>query len=326
MADEEIKTDEEVTDVEDIQDVEETTNTEEVSTEGLPQKDDRENVIKWIGNKVKLAFGDKEEKDIETKETEEASGEEISGEFIKAAREAGWEDDDIVAFAGNYDNDELNSLIPAVLDTKDEEESEEGLEEDEVTEGVSEEDESSKLVAKLNETEEGKALLDNVLKPLLDKTQTLENTIKELQTKVTESEETQLLNGWKENASFANDEFDKLSDSFGKTEELPTFPNGKLVPTSPQYQARQGVWSKAGDFHSKLGIPFKDAFKDALQWYKGGNMEKDVERKVLKRLRSNEDKVMPEKKRKHIEKQYENSADEKADIVRQVAQQAGVDL
>lgn len=264
----------------------------------------------------------KEEKETEAesiKETEEEAkeeaGETIDNSFVEAALKVNWTEDEIIDFAENYTNEELKGLIsylPSVeVPTKVEEKVEE------VKEVVESKEDSLASLLKDEKVAE-------VLKPLLDK---LDVNQKELDSLKEGLGTVQLEKQVREAVSMqtmADGFFDKTSNPvFGKTEELPRFPDGRIVPFGPAFEARAKVWDHANKLASS-GMEFDRAMKDALAWYKGKFLEKDVQNKVVKDLKRNEKRLSPKRTEKHIQKKYATETEMKTDIVVEAARKAGM--
>lgn len=88
-----------------------------------------------------------------------------------------------------------------------------------------------------------------------------------------------------------SESFDKSGiEAFGKTEQLPRFPDGRIIPSSPQYKARQEVWDIANVLMS-AGWSMDESMKTAFNAYKGQNLEADVKRDVIKDIKSKSNKL-----------------------------------
>ena len=74
---------------------------------------------------------------------------------------------------------------------------------------------------------------------------------------------------------------------FGKTDDLPKFPDGRLIPTSPQMQARLEVYGTAQQL-KEAGMPGDEALELSLNAYKGANLAVETKRNVIKGLKKNE--------------------------------------
>lgn len=244
----------------------------------------------------------------ETKEETSDVGDGIPDEFTEAARavldEGGnrvWTDEEIVKFASDYTDEQLLEIIPHLAkETKKE----------------VKEKETDKTDDKKNETSTKDA----------DRIKSLEEKILTLENRLSAEDKTKEKNMVAEQVRFANDFFDGLSDDvFGKTEDLKRFPDGRFVPTSPEYKARSQVWDDAA-LLSAAGVPFDRALKKAYNAYRGENLEKDATRKVIKDLRKNEKRLSADRYNKATEKTYTDDVERREDVVRNLAEEAGVKL
>jgi len=215
----------------------------------------------------------------------EESGEEIPNEFTEAARQMNVSDEDTEHFAAGFQknekgewvdvgadpftNEQLLEMIPS-LTGADAAKAEETAETAEKTSEAAEE--------KVEDSQDGEAL-----KAALDRIAALEEKqgISE-----TESKETEKAN-FDQRASDLFDEASKDFEVFGKTEDLPKFPDGRLIPTSPQMQARLEVYGMAQQL-KEAGMSGADALKFSMNAYKGANLEVETQRNVIKGLKKRE--------------------------------------
>jgi len=293
-------------------------------------EDSPDGVIGWIGKQFKkgkkVSPEDLQEEidskiDTKTDLGNERTGEIIPEVFTEAALKVGWDDKMIEDFVDKYDysDDELIDMIPHLGVEKQEKETVS-------QEQAKESEQPDKSVALDKETDVNK--LREQLKDELKKELEAEfGDLKESLNQAKKEREVQILVDMERQANGIFDDVSKDFEVFGKTDDLPKFPDGKLIPSSPAFQARSKVYDVAMGF---LRIGFsKDihsAMKEAISWYKGSNLEKDVERKYIKRLRAGEKRLSAKRTSKDIVKKYDNEDDENADEVRQVAKELGVDL
>jgi len=237
------------------------------------------------------------------KEKEETSKEEaIPDNFSAAARDAGWSDEDIVEFASGYKNEELEDMIQFLVD------GEEVEEDEEVEEKPKEEVKEVKEEKKDDEVAKLRAELDSIKKAL------------------EEGKATEKKNETKAMGDQAESFLDKASESFevfGKAKELPKFPDGRLIPNSPQYKARAELLGHALKFYT-MGEGWPSALENALTMYKGKHLEKDIERRVIQNLKRNSKKLSPDRQGKITEKKYVDETAREADVVVQAARKAGL--
>ena len=295
---------------------------EEIKEEEVKEEEVKEEDVKEEEKKEINSSGDEEEdkvgimktiidkvfkgKDAVEEEAEPEEGELISEKFIAAASELGWDDETIKEFAADYNDEELDEMIP-FLDVEKSQQEEVPVKEDEKKpqEKKSDKEESEELKAMRQELadlkkEFGAVKEDKAAKEQVD----LANRVDSI--------------------------FDKTSEKFkvfGKTEELPKFPagprKGELIPTSPAYKARTDVFGVAAKLMAG-GSSVDEAMKDALDWYKGKNLEKDVKRNLVKDLKSKEKKLSAKRMGKETVKVYKDEDEEKSEVVLEAYRKAGV--
>lgn len=235
-------------------------NIEEVNEE--TQEETKESLLSKIGNKLKSALGT---------ETEEETQVVIPDEFNQVAATLGWSTEDIQEFASDYTEDELKEMIP-FLTGEDSSEEEETSDTQKTEETKKNEDENSQD--------------DELVQKLLDRIEKLEKAQEESQEDLQVQEAVDLVNRASEMFDEASDEF----EIFGKTDDLPKFPDGRTIPNSPQMKARSEVWDVAYRLKG-AGLDFDQAMSVALNSYKGKNLTKDVQRKVIRDLKKNEKRL-----------------------------------
>ena len=247
------------------------------------------------------------------KEKEE-EGDGIPDAFTNACLEQGWTEDEIREFASDLDDAALLELIPELLNT--EGEKQEKSEPGEVQAKQEAKAKAADDTAKKEATNEELAAIKKELAAIKE-------SIGEADKERTTKEEEAMV-------QTVNQVFDEASEKFeifGKTEELLKYPagpkKGQLVPTSPAMTARTEVWAKAAPF-IQSGIPVKDAMEIALTWYKGANLEKDVQRNMIKDLKKHEKKLSAKRSGKETVKTYESEEERQAEVVREAARKLGV--
>lgn len=271
----------------------------EINSSG-DEEEDKAGIMKTIIDKV---FKGKSV--VEEEEPEEEGGL-ISEKFITAASELGWDDETIKEFAADYSDEELDEMIP-FLDVEKSQQEEVLVKEDEKKpqEKKSDKEESEELKAMRQELADLKKEFGAVKEDKAAKEQV-------------------------DLANRVNNIFDKASEKFevfGKTEELPKFPagsrKGEFIPTSPAYKARIDVFGVAAKLISG-GSSVDEAMKDALDWYKGKNLEKDVKRNLVKDLKSKEKRLSAKRMGKEAVKVYKDEDEEKSEVVLEAYRKAGV--
>jgi len=251
-------------------------------------------------------------------ETKEGEGDDIPDAFTNACLKQGWSEDDIREFASDLDDAALLSLIPELLDKENkqdatkQEKSESGV--DQTKQKV-----KTKAADKTAKTE-----------PINEELAAVKKELKEIKEQIGEVDKERTAKQQAAAIDTANQAFDEASkefEIFGKTEELLKYPagpkKGQVVLTSPAMIARLDVWDKAVPFIQN-GIPVKDAMDIALTWYKGENLEKDVQRNLIKDLKKHETKLSAKRSGKETVKVYEDEEERQAEVVREAARRTGI--
>jgi hypothetical protein len=260
----------------------------------------------------------------DTQEEEPEVEEDIDEDFISAAKQAGWGEDKIIEFAASYDNGQLRAMAPHLAVQKEEPEDEP---EDKDTEEVVGKEAADKVPADLDPEK-----LDELLKPYVEqiaakaseRQSELESRLEAFMAEK-QAEETERA------AVVVNDFFDSAAKNFpvfGKTEELPVFPNGtpqagQPIPYGPAYEARSAVFGMAVKLNNS-GLSIEDSLGEALSWYKGKNLHKDVQNKLVRDLKNNESRLSAKRTQKNTARTYANPAEERAQVVLDAARNAGI--
>jgi len=237
-------------------------------------------------------------------------GDEISPNFIAAAEKAKWSAEQIVEYASDKTNADLDSSIDILFKVE---------EKKEVKEEVKAEVEPEKKEAEVETIE----TLSETLKKTREELDNLKKGLGTVQEKTSQEEQIRQVN-------MANGMFDRFAESFpvfGKTEDLPRVPDGsgRLVPTDPAFKAREEVWNRAVRL-SKADekLSFKDALTESLEIYEGKNYKSRVKDDVIKAIKNKSEQVTPRKSRKNVVKTYESEDDRKRAVVDAAAEKAGV--
>ena len=312
--------DEEIIETEDIQEIEEDgkedlneSGDEEVKDEPKEEEkevnssgdeeEDKKSIMERIIAKVY-----KGKAPVEEEEIKEEEGELISEKFIAAASELGWTDEDITAFAADYSDKELDEMIP-FLSVEEPQQESASVKEDE----------------KLLQEEKPDKKESEELKAIRQELADLKKDFGAVKEDKAAKEQVDL--GRRVDIAF--DRAGEKFKVFGLTEELPRFPagprKGEMIPTSPAFKARSDVYSVAVKFMTG-GDSVDDAMAQALDWYKGKNLEKDVKRNLVKDLKRNEKKLSAKRMGKEAVKVYEDEDDRKAAVVREAARKRGIEL
>lgn len=286
---------------------------------GTPQEEEKEeSVVNSSGeeedDKAKIIAGimdnlAKGKPATDEPDAEEEAGDDISDKFTTAALAHSWTEEDIKSFAEKYTNEQLDEMIPFLAEEPTPPEKEAPAEE-------SKKDTSAKADI-ANESEE----LKTIRAELADLKKSL-GAVKEdkaaqervnLRTRVDEI-------------------FDRAGEKFkvfGLTEELPRFPagprKGQFIPTTPEYKARSDVYSMAAKL-VQTGVDITEAMEDALNWYKGKNLESDVKRNLIKGLKRQTTRLSAKRMGAKAVKTFTSEEERQADVVREAARKKGIDL
>lgn len=254
--------------VEETQDVK-TEQTEEVQTEqtketeGTKTESKESFVEKWTGIiKDRLSGGGGDE---DTDMTD------VPDEFTKAARALNWSDEDTIKFTEEYTNEQLIEMIPSLL-------GEAPAKAEKTSDKTKETKSETKTKVDTNSQE------DDKLTQALDRITALESE-RDGRSEKSAAEEQASFN---QRASDIFDEASKDFEVFGKTDDLPKFPDGRLIPTSPQMKARLEVYERAEQL-KEAGMPGDEALELSLNAYKGANLSVETKRNVIKDLKKREE-------------------------------------
>jgi ribosomal protein S11 len=252
--------------------------------------------------------GVKEAKEDTVVEPTDEYGEEISPNFIESAGKAGWTPEQIIDYASDKSNEDLDSSIDILFKKEVEVKVEPPVE---------------------PEKKEAGDITIESLSAELTKTREELDTLKQGLGKVQEKDSLKESAGKLTMANGMFDEFEKSFPVFGKTEDLPKVPNGngQLVPTDPAVKARGEVWERAVRlFKADESLSFKDALTESLEMYEGKHYKDKVKDDVIKGMKQKSEQLTPKKSRKNVVKTYESEEDRKAAVVRDAAEKAGVSL
>ena len=310
-------------DTDEVKDTPDDVKDDRVSTE---DKDSTDSVMSWIGKKLRggeKTSPDDFQDDIDSEETDESNdsdefSDDIPDEFTAAAREAGWTDKQIEDFAGDQPDAALLEMIPQL------EEKIKGLEEADSQEQAKESEQADKSSAPDKESDDKfEQFKEELRKEYDEKFSNVEKGLRQAETE----REAQAIIEVERKANEIFDEMNKDYEVFGKTDDLPKFPNGEFIKSSPAFKARSDVYDVAMMFlQSGKSQDMTDAMKSAISWYKGKTLEKDIERKLIKNLKKGEKRLSARRTAKDVAKTYDHPDDEKADIVKGIARKVGVDL
>lgn len=272
----------------------------EINSSG-DEEEDKTGIMKKIMDKV---F--KGKAPVEEEETKEES--DISEKFTTAALALDWTEAEIKTFAEGYDNEALEEMIPFLT-----------AEEPAQEEAPAKEDEKKPLEEKPSGKE------SDEMKVLKQRLADLEKSLGAVKDDKAAKERVDL-------GRRVDEIFDRAGEKFkvfGLTAELPRFPagprKGQVIPTSPAYKARSDVYGIAAKLITS-GSDVSQAMQDALDWYKGRNLEKDVKRDLIKGLKRNEKKLSAKRMGKETTKTFSSEEERQAEVVREAARKKGIEL
>ena len=276
-------------------------NLETENTEQEEETESKESVVEKIKDKISSFFGGGAEEEEEV---------ELPIGFAEATHELGWDDDEIIEFAKDYSLEELEEMIPFLIG-EDSEESDETSEQDKDTK------DKEVPEKKTDKKKDEDSQEDERIQKLLDRIEALEKAQGKSKEAEKEQETVNLVN----RASQMFDEASEELEVFGKTEDLPKFPDGSIIPSSPQMKARSQVWETAW-LLKEAGMDFDKAMSISLNSYKGENLKKEIHKKVIKDLK-NKEKRLGGKRTSHETVTESLSG---PDVIRQVARKHGKEI
>jgi len=242
------------------------------------------------------------------------AGTDIPDVFSEAAEAMGMTPAEIIAFADKHTDEQLIEMIPSLQASLKEPE----------PEPEPEPENNSDKDNKDIDPELVKSITEKISKQLEEKFSTTLEEINKFKAHQEEQSSKQAV----ETASKIFDEASKEFPVFGKTDELPRFPSGRLagqlIPTSPAMKARLEVLRYADAFMLH-GADIDNAMANALATYKGLHLEKELERKQVRDLKSHETKLSGARTGRETKKKYADARDEIIDDIRQMQRAAGIE-
>lgn len=269
--------------------------TKDTDTSAEVTKEHKESIIDRVLKKVGIGKDKDEDEVVESED--KLNNTLIDESFVDAALKNGWTEDQITNFASDYTDEELEEMIPSLLAS--DEEPDRDSEDKQVSTKPQDDPQD---VGKKEDNEEIQALRDE---------------LKSLKESLGKDDEARRLEAFVDIERQANEVFDEAAkdfEIFGQTKDLPRFPNGKLISTSPQFKARSQVYDVAVAF-MKSGFQPKQAMGEALKWFKGNSLEKDVHNKVVKDLKRQEKKLSAKRQTKELPKEYKNETERKEALI-----------
>ena len=250
----------------------------------------------------------------------ELAGHDIPDAFSIAADSAGMLPDDIIALANKHTDEQLIEMIPTLEASL--KEAEDKKDDDKVAkqDDKKDKDDDNKTIDSELETK----IADRIAKQLEEK---FGMSLKEIETFKADQKE-QADKQMDATVSKTFDEASKEFPVFGKTDELPKFPSGRLagqwIPTSPEMKARLEVLRYADAFMGK-GANIDNAMVNALATYKGLHLGKELERKQVRDLKNHEKTLSGARTGRETKKKYVDTRDEIIDDIKRMKRAAGAD-
>ena len=285
-----------------------------------------EDTVDFIKEAQKIELGEDDSGDGDSDSNDsgiisELSGTGIPDDFSDAAEAAGMSKEDIIALADKHTDEQLIEMIPhleaALKDTDDDKGKDDTRQDDKQTKDG--DDKTKDIDPKLIES-----VTEKISKQLEEKFGTTLDEINKFKANQEEQSNKQTL----DRASKILDEASKEFPVFGKTDELPKWPSGRLkgqlIMTSPEMKARLEVLRYADAFIGQ-GADIDNAMDSALATYKGLHLEKELERKQIRDLKNHETKLSGARVGRETKKKHVDTRDEIIDEIRQMQRAAGVD-
>ena len=264
--------------------------------------------------------GDDTSKEGDNAVLTDLAGHDIPDAFSDAAEAAGMSPSDIIDFADKHTDEQLMEMIPTLESSLEKPGDEQ--DKDKVTK---QDDKTNK--DKGNENIDPKlieSITEKISKQFEEKFGATLEDIDKFKANQNEQQQKQ------DDATISKlfDEASKESPVFGKTDELPRFPSGRLegqlIPTSPEMKARLEVVRFANAFMGQ-GANIDDAMANALATYGGLHLKKEAERNVIKNLKLHEQKLGGARVGKETKKKYADTREEIIDDIKQMKREAGID-
>lgn len=249
----------------------------------------------------------------------ELAGTDIPDAYSDAAEASGMTPSDIIKYANSHTNEELieeaayiRETLKALDAAEDDKAGEQG--------GKTKKDDDNKTI----DAELEAKIADRIAKQLEEKFGTSLEEIEKFKVHQKEQASTQM-------AATVSKIFDDTSKEFpvfGKTDELPKFPSGRLagqwIPTSPAMKARLETLRYANAFMAQ-GASIDDAMNNALATYRGKYLVKELQRKQVRDLKQHETKLSGARVGRETRKKYADTRDEIIDDIRTLQRAAGIE-
>jgi len=289
---------------------------ESLEDEELQEKVDEE---PCIGDFKDKELADEEEEEEKLKADDVSK---INPEYVKAARVRGFSDEEIAAssekaLANNYQLMNFHAAQEAA------EEEEEEVEE---TTPVNKVEYTPEAIAKINE-QHGDNFYETVIKPIVDVNNAQAEQLNSMKSDVNKGSERRQAEALARDENTFNTLLDGESKNypeFGQWDKVPINPDGSPDMNSPIIEARLRMWNVAKALQEGMGLTMSAAAEEAVKWYKGQSLEKDVKRKVVKDLAKRAKKFSPRPSNKKTKKVFSNPDEKDLEATRNVMDKLGL--
>lgn len=278
------------------------------------EKESRQGVLNKIAGIFKKDKEEVQEEQEETQKEQEVEAstqepaeqyEEIDPFFVEQARQYGWSDEKTKKYSEDHSEIDIVSMADKMFQTN--QRNSQTLPDEE------KEEVTDPLDTLEVEDEKVASILKKVVEPLSKRIEEQSAELQTLREGVSEEQKSREEKEVLRNIKDANQIFDDAG-LFGKTDQLPRYPDGNFVSEDPAVKKRQEVWNVATMFYSQGGS-FKEAMNNAVRWYKGSGVKKELEKEVLTKLEKQQDSVFPKRTTQKMTKTYVSEEERKADIV-----------
>lgn len=265
---------------------------------------------------------DKPEDKVEDETEEKVEYTEIDPRFVSTAGTYGWSRERIIEYAENHDDlDVVEMTTRMEKSIKDNRASSADKPESDDT-FINEE-----AFKTLAEKDEGLAqAVREILNPLAKRFEDTSSELDTLKGELGKYESDRKAKDGARDLEIANGVFDSSGiSSLGKTKDIPKYPDGTYNQSDPMVKERGKVWDVAQQFYANGGT-FESAVNNALQWYRGSGVSKEIKRKVIKELKEQEERVMPKRQEAKVETEYASEEERKAAVVNDAIRKYNVEL
>jgi len=248
----------------------------------------------------------------------------VASPFIKAALSANWPVSRIQEYAETHSDEDL-MFVTNLLHNQKSDSNVTDVVKDEHKEDQTFKLDDTVLKQVAEDSSEGTA---NLIKSLATELQNARSEIANIKKEFGDIQSHNQTNNEITQYNVANEMFDsaaKVMPSIGETDKLPKYPNGGLVQTSPEFQVRDKIYTRAANL-TKLGMSFRDAMKDSLQWYRGGVVEQELEGNILSKIKKNEKRLSAKGTSKKMTTKYSSERERRSALVNDIARQHGSEL